>query len=235
MAAVAAAAVIAWAATAGMSAMLAGRSGRAATATSRSDTLPPRYSTSLGRILATSHRMSQRRHSAQVFGSGAESAPEVKRLLEEERSRLTAMLRSCGWHTRCAHSRRARFASPTSLLAASEARHLPTPRHTSPHLVTSRHTSAHTRHTSAHARHSRRTLPCARDIIPTSLRERAEAVVDVLDAAALSLRRANPEAIAATFGALREAAGGGMSEEATRELELAVQCRLAEQLEAGGR
>ena len=58
--------------------------------------------------------------------------------------------------------------------------------------------------------------------------------MDVLDAAALSLRRAKPEAVEATFGALREASSGdGLSEEAARQLELAVQCRLAEQLEAG--
>ena len=52
--------------------------------------------------------------------------------------------------------------------------------------------------------------------------------MDVLDAAALSLRRAKPEAVEATFGALREASSGdGLSEESARQLELAVQCRLA--------
>jgi len=64
-------------------------------------------------------------------------------------------------------------------------------------------------------------------------RERAEAVLDVLDAAATALRRADDGAVAATFGAVRKTAAGALSEAAARELELAVNSELLGRLEAG--
>jgi len=51
-------------------------------------------------------------------------------------------------------------------------------------------------------------------------RERAEGVVDVLDAAAMALKRASPEATAATFDALRECRRKGLDETQARKLEL---------------
>ena len=62
-------------------------------------------------------------------------------------------------------------------------------------------------------------------------RERADAVMDVLDSAHQALRRSNAAAVDATFDALRQLAAGDLSEEEARELELRVHCDLAEKLE----
>jgi enoyl-CoA hydratase/carnithine racemase len=57
-------------------------------------------------------------------------------------------------------------------------------------------------------------------------RERAEAVADVLDAAALALKRSSPHATQATFNAIRLCWRDGFSDYDTRELELSLQTEL---------